>query len=424
MVKTVLSILVSVLMLGTLASCMEDPITGPEGEAQTIFRPNSIGFRFLDHTPGSPTGSIRVYWSNSSSDTRPNFGGYVVRLLGVDTITVGSTLVPRETQLAQKIVGKTVFEAVFEDVPLYENYIFAVWGMRNPDPAKPDSLILSRDSMAVAEPVIFDPRPLENPSAIRAASINATTILLEWDLPSTSDQGNVLWYTVYYRDPSRVQDSAKVGGAIAGKDTSGSNFRQIHVTVPPALVGQGLSLVKEYEFWVKAIRTDSMQFYDDSTLIRWSGGERLQLSQDTLRNTLRLGQGLFIGNLQGRFGAQERDPALDNVWMKFEDGGENVTVTGLRGTRFFATYHGAKELDTAIFSSPVAESAFDQESMTLPKSAPQGGWMIYARLFGLNGEPVRLFISATSGSIVRASNDLQIEMIYQPKTGAPPLPYF
>src|SRR5687767_7963722 len=123
MVKTVLSLFIGVMMLGSLASCMDDPITGPEGEALTIFRPNSIGFRFLDHIPGSPTGSIRVYWSNSSSDTKPNFGGYVVRLLGVDTIMVGNTPIGRTTQLDQKVVGKTVFETVFDNVPLYENYI-------------------------------------------------------------------------------------------------------------------------------------------------------------------------------------------------------------------------------------------------------------------------------------------------------------
>jgi hypothetical protein len=423
MVKTVLSLFIGVIMLGTLASCMDDPITGPEGEALTIFRPNSIGFRFLDHIPGSPTGSIRVYWSNSSSDTKPNFGGYVVRLLGVDTIMVGNTPIGRTTQLAQKVVGKTVFEAVFDDVPLYENYIFAVWGMRNFDPAKPDSLILSRDSMAIPKPVIFDPRPLQNPTAIRAASVNPTTVLLQWDLPPTDAQGNVRYYSVFYRDPSRLNDSAKFLRAIEFVDTGGTIRDRIEVPVPAA-TGQGISTVKEYEFWVKAIRTDSMQFYDDSTLIRWSGGERLTLGRDSIAGGVQLGKAIFIGNIQGRYGVQEREASDAKAWIKFEDAGENVTLTGLQGTRFFATYHGVSTLDTAIFSSPIPEASFDQETLTLPKNTPAGGWMIYARLFGNKGEPVRLWLHGVSNQLVTSTNNINIDLIYQPETSTAPLPYF
>jgi hypothetical protein len=429
MVKTVLSLFIGVLMLGTLASCMDDPINFEEGVAQNIFRPNSMGFRFLDYTPGSPTGSIKVYWTNSSSDAQDNFGGYVARILTFDSVqTPSGVFIPRAHTFAEKIVDKTILSVVFENVPINQEYVFAVWGMRNSDPAKPDSLILSRDSAAsptVGETkrTMFDPRPLENPTIIRAASIGPTRIRLEWDKPATHDQGNVLSYIVYFRDPSKAADSNHYKADRAyTKDT---NF--VEFDVPAALVGAGISAVKEYDFWIKAVRTDSSQFDVDTAIIRWSGGERITLGTgDSLNGALHLGKALFFGNLQGRYSAKEVEITAAEANMKFDDAGENVLVTGLNGTKFYPTFDAAQQLNVAKFSQPLDASAYTEETLLLPKATPQGGWIIYAKLLGRDGAPVaRIFLSGSNSSVVTGNGAINVDMIYQPmRGGAQPLPYF
>jgi len=433
MVKTVLSLLIGVLMLGTLASCMEDPITSEEAVPQNIFRPNSIGFRFIDYVPGSPTGSIRVYWSNSSSDAQPNFGGYVARILTFQAVPIEGTKdsIQRATIFAEKIVSKTTLEAVFENVPINKEYVFAVWGMRNPNPDRPDSLILSRDS--VATPTIdgtnkrttFDPRPVQNPTVIRAASMSPTSVLLEWDLPATHDQGNILSYTVYYRDPSKINDSAKYAGQVPYLRSNDSGSNTATVNVPGAIVGQGISVVKEYEFWIKTIRIDSTQFYDDSTLIRWSGAESFRLGDTSSGNGVRLGQGVFFGNLQGRYSAKEVAPEDPTANFKIEDAGENVIVTGLNGTRFYAVFHGSADLKTARFSAPLSDADYSEGTLTLPKSTPEGGWIIYLKLSGRNQEVARVLLQGSGTSLVTSGNTVNAHFIFQPmRGGAAPLPYF
>ncbi len=434
MVKTVLSLLISVLMLGTLASCMEDPITSEEAVPQNIFRPNSIGFRFINYVPGAPTGSIRVYWSNSSSDVQANFGGYVARILTFDSVKIEGTndYIQRATTFAEQIVSKTTFEAIFDNVPINEQYVFAVWGMRNPNPDKPDSLILSRDSMATVTPdgttkrVFFDPRPVQNPTVIRAASIGPTQIRLEWDLPSTHAQDNILSYTVYYRDPSKLNDSAKYATSIPHvrvTDTLAAN--KVLVNVPPAMVGQGISVVKEYEFWVKTIRIDSTQFYDDSTLIRWSGAETFKLGDSASTAGLRLGQGLFFGNLNGRYSAQEVASDDERANLKIDDAGENVIVTGLNSTRFYGVFHGSGTLDVAKFSAPLQDADYSEGSLTLPKATPEGGWIIYLKLFGRTQEVARLLLQGTGTSILTTNNTVNVNFRFQPEgEGSKVLPYF
>lgn len=427
MVKTLLSLLFSVLTLGTLASCMDDPITFDEPVPQNIYRPNSIGFRFINYMPGSPTGSIRIYWSNSSSDAQPNFGGYVARILTFDSIRIEGTdkYIQRSKIFAEQVVSKTTFEAIFDNVPIDQEYVFAVWGMRNPDPAKPDSLILSRDSVATRtvegtnKRILFDPRPLDNPTVIRAASINSTTVLLQWDKPATHMQGNILSYTVYYRDPSKLNDSSKVAGSALWTDSS------MRVNPPGAVVGQGVSPVKEYEYWVKVVRIDSTQFYSDSAVIRWSGGEQINLGDSLGNGGYHLGQGLFFGNLQGRYSAKEVAPDDGTANLKIEDAGENIVVTGLNGTRFYSIFHGASTLEVAKFTAPLSDADYSEVSIVLPKSTPNGGWIIYAKLFGRNKEVSRLLLRGSGSSVVSSNNTVSVSLILQPKTsGADPLPYF
>ena len=413
---------------------MDDPITSDEPVPQNIFRPNSVGFRFLEHTPGSPTGSIRVFWSNSSSDRQANFEGYVVRLLGRDSSLQGSTWITRTFPIQEKIVDKTIFEVVFDNVLVGEDYILAVWGKAFSKPNDLDSLLLSRDSAVGfterGEGIIFDPRPLENPTALRAASVGENSVRLEWDNPGTHSQTNLGGYFVYYRDPSRLNDSAKFLQYVAPLAAPWT-VSFVNVPAPLEQIGTGNSNVKEYEYWVKAVRRDSAQFYDDSTLIRWSGGARVV--PDSINGSVRFGQGLEIGNLNGRVGAREADPNAASAWIRFDEEGENIRITGLKGTRFFAEYHGASELDTAIFSAPLETSQYSEESITVPKSSPRGGWMFYAKLPDtddpksfVDGNPVRLRIrGAIGGSVVINGDRISLELIYQPKRGdAAPLPYF
>jgi hypothetical protein len=434
MVKTVLSLFIGVLMLGTLASCMEDPITTNEAIPQNIYRPNSVGFRFINYVPGAPTGSIRVYWSNSSSDVQPNFGGYVARILTFDSVLRNGAWIQQGTVFAEKIVSKTTFEAIFDNVPIDSEYVFAVWGMRNPDSLKLDSLILSRDSAAsytnpqTNKRVTFNPRPLKNPTVIRAASVDPTSVLLNWDVPSTHTQGNILSYAVYYRDPSKLNDSAKYLASIPylPLDSISKNINTVRVTVTGTSTGAGVLAEKELEYWVKVIRTDSTQFYDDSTLIRWSGGERLSIGSDSISSAIHLGKALTIGrNLQGRFAAEEREPDNALSWIKFDDAGDNILLTGLNGTKFYATYHEEESLDVAKFTKPLDESEFDQTTLSIPKATAKG-WNVYARLFGSKDEPLRLHLGIAGSTIINANNAVPVTMIYQPvrNEGVPPYPYF
>lgn len=279
--------------------------------------------------------------------------------------------------------------------------------------------------MASSQPVVFDPRPLEDPEKLRAASVNTTTILLQWDVPSTHNQGNVLGYAVYYRDPSRLNDSSKLLTSIGYlQDTGASKVAaaSIQVSPPGAQTGPGISPVKEYEFWVKAIRTDSSQFYTtDSATIRWSGGERITFG-DSVNGAMHFGQGLFIGNLQGRYGAQERPPEDESVSMRFDLDGDDVVITALNGTRFYDTYHGSYTMDVAKFSEPLSDAEYTEQTLRLPKVAPEGGWIFYGKLFGHGNTPVRIFLRGNP--IVTSNNTMSIELIYQPIVPGGPLPYF
>jgi hypothetical protein len=426
MVKTVLSLLIGLLMLGSLASCMDDPINFEEAVPLNIFRPNSMGFRFVDYVPGSPTGSVKVYWTNSSGDAQPNFGGYVARILTFDSVTTETGVkIERSTIVAQQIVPKTTQQVVFENVPVGEKYLFAVWGMRNPDPEKPDSLILSRDSAAPTKQVIFDPRPVENPTVIRAASISANQVLLQWESPATDNQGNILSYAVYYRDPSKLNDSGRVATSLIKSDTGAGRSNSLVVPVTASAVGSGASSVKEYEFWIKAIRTDSTQFQTDTTVIRWSGGESIRLGDSLSTNGLHLGQALFFGNLNGRYSAKEVTVDDASANLKIEDAGDNILITGLNGTKFYSVYHGSTTLEVAKFSQPLGSSDYNESTLSLPKATPEGGWIIYAKLFGRSNEVARILLSGTGQSVVTPSNTINIDLIFQPKTtGADPLPYF
>lgn len=417
MLKKILSFFPAMALVVLIASCMDDPITGYEAEPRSIFRPTSVGFTFLEYTGGT-TGDIQVHWRRSPSDTQLNFAGYVARLLAIDTVRDGDDSWTVTRQLEEKIVDRTIFTTTFTNVDIQKAYAVAVWGMRN---STPDTLVLSRDSMA--KEFVFDPRPIDNPTELRAASLSSTAVRIEWDLPATHAQGNVLSYSVYVYDPSKLGDSARFNTQVTARIED--KYASANITVPAADVGQGLPVEKEYEFRVIAMRLDSTLGRGDSAKIRWSGGEKLiaQTSGGS-QSDIPLGSGLFVGRTQGRYIAQAIAADNEGAWMKFEDAGENVRVTGLNSVRLFSRIDATPKLDTSIFTRPLDLNEYTETELLVPKQVTNQGWTIYARQTGKDLSPLRLRFVGVDTTIVR-NNGVSLEMIYQPKRDdAPPLPYF
>jgi hypothetical protein len=415
--STFTALLLSVAFITGLSSCMDDPIAGYEAEPRPIYRPTRVGFTFLEYTPGAQRSSLKVYWDPSPSDTQLNFQGYVVRLLGTDTTKIGNTTAITTFPIQQKIVDKSVFEARFDDVEVGKDYVVAVWGQRF---SENDSLVLSRDSMA--RELNFDPRPVSNPTVIRAISSGSSQITINFDVPADNRQGNVLGYLVYYRDPSRLNDSNRYLASLLPVNDTTTLFPVLNLPTPS---GQGISPLKEYEFWIKVVRKDSAQSYGDSTLMRWSGAESAPFS--TLNGQqpgIALGSVLGVGNVQGMYAYLQVDEANSLAWIRVEDAGTDIRLTGINGATLASRIDDVAQQHTPLFTRALDPSEFSEASILVPKIATKGGWMVYARK--PDGSLIRVFIPKQEETSIVKDNRINPLVMYQPVIRAEeaPLPYF
>jgi hypothetical protein len=396
----------SITALALFASCMSDPITEPTIVARSIFRPPSISHRDTNYISGQNVGDMIIRWLPSPSDTQQNFRGYVLRLYKAEydvSLAQDTFVVPpiREVRLDGDQLSYT-----FIGIPL-GHYGAAVWGRRNA--ASPDSLVLSTDSSGIT--FDFDPRPVFNPTNLRAVAIGRTNIRLHWDLPSTDTQIGMMGYQIYFtktfkKDSTLSFFKSAVGG---GHDTSSAARNEADISVPA-----GLDLVPEgeYKIWVKAVRKDSTQGTGDSSVIFWSGAEQLPLggnAQDSLGVEIPTGQSIFIGQINSDFGIQA---VSTNPTISVSISGTQVM---LGGTKFVPQGDTASEIGRIFYSAPHADADYSVTSLTLPATVLSKGYIVYA-LFP-NGTRARVFfITQPDGTLVTTSGSLRIRASFQPQT--------
>jgi hypothetical protein len=402
----------------TLVGCLSDPITGPQVFYRGIFKPNTITHRDTNYNAATRTGDLVVRWTRSESDTQLNFKGYYIKLYPgirdpIDTVT--HAIIPAGPAIDSVHVGIGIHQYIFHNLPL-KLYSVAVWGERIEKPTRPDSLTLSFDS--AGQGFSFDPRPLLNPTNLRAVSGGSNTVKLMWDLPATDTQSNVSGYVVYYHKALPIHDTILRTQFVTLLHTD-------TVTINGLPSGPDIFPETDFTFWVKTLRGDSTLGGPDSSIVTWAGAVQLsnagQGDSSTILQVIS-GNGIFIGqNNQGYAILSERN---DSAEIKVNITGQQVTLSG---TSFVPTGDEANRIDSIYYLTPFLTPAYTQSSFTLPNSSSHDGFVVYALLPNsdpaLTSEPlhVRLFFrkDPATGSFVSANNSVHVRASYQPNGRLP-----
>lgn len=398
-------------LLFVLAGCLSDPIDGPEIKPRLVTPPPRVWF-FATNFAAPVSGDMVVRWNHAASDTQQNFKGYHVRLYKSDTTAFGDLLgafIAEATVL--KVGNKVDTSVVFPNVTL-GHYTAYVHGIKFAD-----TLALSRDSIAAS--AFFDPRPLVNPTVIRAGSIGRHDVKLEWVVPPATDtMSGLKGYQIYYNEIDKL-DSAKAGPLVS--HIPGRSTLEATISGLPAL--NSSQEEHAYRFWVKSVRIDDIQFASDSAAIIWAGAARVPISEDSggFRHSL-----FFSQSLQGPTVTDDSVDAAGQV--QFAVSGDVVTLTAANGAAFNVRMDTASSLDTLTYAAPMV-SRYDLTSITLsPASVGVGGVIVYVTMQSIKGDQyARIWIrQQPNGSFVTSRNGIFFQASYQTGatlTGAP-YPYF
>lgn len=397
-----LLVLLSFIALTVGIGCMDDPL-GPEIVARNIFRPSAIHYQFFDYNVAASTGNMRVMWSPASTDTQSNFKGYYIKLSTprFDTLGTNVAVLPGDS-LEAKHVPKSDTSVVFEDLRVDEIYVVQIWGEGFVQNA--DTLKLSRDF--VQSHTLFDPRPVENPEILGVVALGRQNVLLVWAAPP-EPRGK--GFNIYFSDPSRSEEIGVFYTRVSSTTTS------LNISVPPHADALATGFVEmEYKFWIKALGADSLENRLDSSVIKWSGADRLDTTSVTI------GRSLGIGNDRGVYRAIEMEPSAGAIL--FTQVGNELVLTGQHETRFVNRVDNAKGVDSVLFTRPFDNSEFDQTQLSIPVTGSPNGVMVY----GLLGEPAggtrfRMFLQADSTGLITASNKVVVRVVSQRQKR---LPYF
>ncbi len=412
------SLFLCLVAFSMLAGCLSDPITAPQVFYRGIFKPNTITHRDTNYNAATQMGDLVIRWTRSESDTQLNFKGYYVKLYRgihdpIDTIT--HAIIPDGPAIDSVHVARGVHQYIFKNLAL-GLYSDAVWGERFENPARPDSLTLSFDS--AAEGFSFDPRPLLNPTNLRAVAGGPNSVKLMWDLPATDTNSNVAGYVIYYHKALPIHDTLLRTQYVTllHVDT---------VTISGLPNGPDVFPETDFTFWIKTLRGDSTLGGPDSSMVTWAGAVQLtNAGQGDSTNSLEVvsGNGIFIGqNNQGYAIASERN---DSALVKINISGQQVTLSG---AQFVSSGDEANRIDSIYYLTPYQISDYSQSSFVLPNSSSHNGFVVYALLpnpdQSLSSEPlhVRFFFrkDPSTGTFVSANNSVHVVASYQPNGRLP-----
>lgn len=419
------------LPLALLLGCLSDTIDQRQVVPRPILQPGQVFYRCIT-TNGVPTLDLRISWNPSTVDTQLNFKGYFVKLYSsAPYFTPGSDfldsvfLPPLDSAHVPKSDTMYTF---LSKVVQGGRYTVRVWGERYPDPAKPDSLVLSQYPAALS--FNFDSRPVSAPAEIYASSAYSGGVNL-FLLPSAS-QSNIgmAGYVIRYIDPTNsnahliyfnrfqknLSDSGLIGGKYISQLVSAPTFPS-----PP--------VEKEFKFWIKAIRQDSVES-DDSIGIIWSGAERIPPAPLGVR----LDTGIFMGAVGFQYNLVQvvaNDPTKALPQLKVSQSSTSVLVTALNGTTFVNRTDQdtglAFSLNKNFFPAPFADADFTETQLSFSNTGSDNGTVIYAKLKDNNRARIWFTKNSSdsthSSSYIRTDNTILIQASFQP-IEAPQLPFF
>jgi len=355
-------LLISALLYG----CLGDNVDRPTVKAQLVLAPALTYYKAITNTT-----DVQIRWNRSSTDLQTNFKGYFVKLFASEVDTnnrLGEDILHEELDSIHVGPGDTT--TPFHNLVLLKLYTVEVFGERFSN----DTPVYSEGHSFIS--FTYDSREVVAPKNIYASSASPTMVNLSWDTSQTESQENFAGYIIRYRDESQTNSHViePPGGRISAKAFSfGSLIRFLSVTVPGNTFAP---IEREYKFWVKAIRTDSVES-DDSIGISWSGAERLGPLQIIIDTWVFLG-----GNGTGGFAMATFDISSANSYLTTHFDGTTLTIASLHGTTFATKKDLVDSLgiDHFRFSAPLSDNEFTETSVTLPSPPSSGGIQFYALL--------------------------------------------
>lgn len=391
------ALLVVFLFSLVLIGCLDDPITEPEIVPRLVLQPEYAG---LEAVTG--TNNIRAKWSPSLTDTQANFKGYVVELYESAKYSDSSYTIEDSLflpMLASAHVPKSDTSHTFVGFTTNgKRYSIRVYGERFPDPANPDSVVLSKDyANAVLD---YDATPVIAPTTLKAGSLGTNSVRLEWTPSPSAANFGFFGYVIRYRDNTNTK--SQIFAVKTGK------FDRFFTVQVPATSSQ--TFITPYEFSIKALRNDSTESAD-STVIVWSGAWSVpQVSvRDVKIDTL-----IFIGQTNQYFDLVVTSTSEGQI--RADTAGGNIRLTALSGAKFASRVDSGTTFDSLCYSAPFDDAVFTESAIELPRYSFAGGKMVYI-LFA-EGTRARLFFASdgnNAGSLLqKTSNMLRVSGKFQP----------
>lgn len=388
---------------GMLVGCLGDEV-GVETKPQIILQPPYVRFE------ARGTSDLIAKWGRSLTDTQQNFKGYYIELFTSVKVDPTSELDSILDTVATAHAPKSDTSYKFTNI-LPGRYTLSVWGERYPDPANPDSLVLS--AFPVQFSFTFDLLPVLAPKGLLAHANGLGNVTIYWEPSSSIAQEGMAGYIIRYRDSSST--SSKIYTFAERPPKSVSPITRI-LQFPLASDG----LERPYKIWVKGVRNDSTESVDSAVIV-WSGATAVGLNQPTVE----IGKKIFIGKVNTGYEIKQLDAAEAQIAVTATD--STVTIEALGGARF-ASRVDDNILDSVFFSAPFAESDFTETTLTLPRNPARSGVCFYVRLPGEEGTYPRariMFVRNANGTLIHPpGTTIRAQAKFQ--LGGPPynLPYF
>ncbi|MEI8135187.1 MAG: hypothetical protein WCH46_08975 [bacterium] len=404
-----------------IAGCLPDAIDGPQIVPRVVYQPDALYYRCLTGTQ-----NLEIRWNPPASDTQQNFKGYYAILYLSDASSSFGSSNAIDTVFLPPLdsihVPKTDTSCIFSGkVTQGGRYTARVWGERYEDPKHPDSLVLSQYPVELS--FYFDSRAVLAPTEMYASSASGSNLVNIFWSPSSSEiakQIGLAGYIIRYKDPNNKAAPLTYFSRIPSVSTDSQLIdRKYYSAIIAVPLGTSLPAEKEYTFWIKAIRKDSVESAD-SIGITWSGAERFSFAP-------KIDTGIFMGGVGFGYNIIQtvtNDPTHSKPQLQFSHSNDSIIVHALNGTKFFKTIEQdfatppvKSFLDRTHYTTPPKASDFTESQVGFSNSSNEKGTIIYALLGGVN--PARVLIvkgdtTGTSIGYVRSDQTIQIQASFQP----------
>ena len=411
-------LLVIVPVVLFLAGCLGDTIDGPHIEPRSIFPPLQLYYTCFNN---SGSQDLQIRWNPPIVDTQKNFKGYFVTLYqsqpffspgsdGLDSTydTIVSVHVPKTDTMYTFINNPKVV--------IGGRYTVLIWGEQKTDTSvKNDSMILSQGKAGVS--FNYDSRPVSAPTAIYASSNGQSGVNLFWSKSAWENNIGAYGYIIRYIDPDNKAAKLTYLTRMTAIDSSKvirGNWRTQVTTIPNITT----PVERRYQFWIKAIRKDSVESADSIGII-WSGAENIPPNAIPVK----LDTALFFGQVGFGYNMTEVAPGdPNNAYIQVTQSGGNIVLIAKNSTQFSSKIDQDSGLtfNRNFFPFPLAGSDFNQSQVSFPAVGKinNEGTMVYALFPGGSRARILLVSSqdtvAHTSSYIRPDNTVLIQSSFQP----------